>query len=63
MQWMRYIGAFGRAPAGSGSHTVVHCSAQELEPGEKKTSFSSSDGVSERGEQERKNGFSEQYDE
>jgi hypothetical protein len=57
---MPYIGALWE---GSRRLQLPYCSAQELEPGEKKTSFSSSDGVSERGEQERKNGFSEQYDE
>ena len=47
-------GAFGRAPADSGSHTVAHCSVQELEPEEqKKTSFSGSGAVSERGKEER----------
>jgi hypothetical protein len=45
----------GRAPTGSGYHTIAHCSVQEREPGQrKKTSFYSSDCVSERGEQERK---------
>jgi hypothetical protein len=45
---------YGRAPTGSGYHTIAHCSVQEREPGEKKTSFYGSDCVSERGEQERK---------